>query len=264
MSGNPADSVRAASSICSSDAGRGTKRCVFPPPSPVESENFSVTVLPGGQFVQLFGRIGGCALIVHHHAVTRFAVETVDFVVDQSGLFVCRVLDKQPLGDDARRDAQVVVFARHASEASFQCVCEFAPECLQVGVLLVADDRHVAVSVVGFHYEAVGQGVEIDGVGTLPDAVLLVEHPAQPALADVFPHAVFVGQQRPARSVGVQQHPEDLFVAGGGIFQIGLPAEALFIAQAQQFFVVVTGIPAFKHLPPFAQQEWIFPLFHKK
>lgn len=147
-------------------------------------------------------------------------------------------------------------FAALAAEAVAHRVGHPAKNGPAVDPLPVADQHDVAVAVVGLQYEAVGQArvVEVDLFGRIPDGVQFVEHPAQSAVTDVFAHAVFVGQLRPARVALVQHEPHDLFVERLRVLQIGLLAEFLLVAQAEQLLPVGVSVAGFAQNEPFVAQ----------
>ena len=232
---------------------------------PVVVEYLVAEVFPGMRFVEFFGGRGRGRLVVDHHAVAGLAVETVEFVVYQRRAGP-GVGNQKFLGDDAGLDRKVVVLAGHAAEFPFERMCQFAAYGLPIRRFAVTDKDHVPVTVVGFQYEVVRQPrvVEVDLFGRLPAGVEFVEHPSQPALLHILADAVLVGQLRPARSVRVEHHPEDFFVARAGIHEVGVGAESLSVAYPDQLFWIAVRIITHLQLLPFAQQERGFTVCHER
>jgi hypothetical protein len=83
-------------------------------------------------------------------------------------------------------------------------------------------------------------------------------------LLDILADAVLVGQLRPAGGVGMEHHPEDFFVEGSGVFEVGVGAESLPVAYPDQFFRVTVRIVAHLQPLPFAQQERGFTVCHER
>lgn len=185
--------------------------------------------------------------VVADHAVAGLAVEAEELVVDertaQRGVLV-----EHLFGDDAGLDEHVVVLGALESVVVAERPFHLVANRLQVGRAGVRDQDDVAAAVVGLQHEFAALELrqrEINLFGTLPYGIEFVEHPAQAALLDIFAHAVFVGQLRPARRVGEVFQPEHLLVEGLRMVQVGDAAQFLAIELGGQFQRRDVGIVVF-------------------
>ena len=62
----------------------------------------------------------------------------------------------------------------------------------------------------------------------------------------------------------MEHHPEDFFVEGSGVFEVGVVAESLPVAYPDQLFRIAVCIIAHLQLLPFAQQERGVTICHER